>query len=113
MAIERYRKKRDVRPEPDQYAARYTPGAPLDDLFGVAKMCDRDAEILEVPFRSGTVLLVRYRAYHDDYPSTIEYQAVEVGQWLAYSQDYDNLYDTTDADWRRWYDRVEEGDKRA
>lgn len=109
MAIERYRKKRDVRPEPDQYAARYTPGEPLGDIHTVARMCDRDAEAVEVVFRTGPVLLVRYQAYHDDRASTVEYQAVEPGQYLAYSGDHDFLYDTTDADWRHWYDRVEEG----
>jgi hypothetical protein len=121
MAVERYRRKpRSVQTHEDQYAARYNPGENKLDLWIVAKMCDRNAELIEVPFPSGPILLVRYLKYNDDHPSTIEYQAVEPGQYLAYSEGNDFLYDTDEKEWPRWYDRVseagyviEEGNKHA
>ena len=49
-----------------------------------------------------------YRRYDDDHPSKIDYETVEPGDYLAYSSDHDFLYDSNDADWRQFYDRVTE-----
>jgi hypothetical protein len=109
--IARFRRKQERR-ERDQVAARYEqPGYPLGDLLQVAQMADSGAQLAEADFPGhGRVLLVRYRKPYDDHPSQIEYQAVEPGQWLAYSPEYGFLYDTDDADWRQFYDRVGVGD---
>jgi hypothetical protein len=108
MSVERYRKKPKSGGDDDQFAARYEPGQPLGDLRAVAQMASSDGEVAEVTMPSGqTVLLVRWTSYPDDHPSRTQWQVVESGQWLAYSGAADGfLYDTTDGDWRQWYERV-------
>lgn len=106
--IQRYRRKPKQEDREDQVAARYEPGAPLDDLLAVARMADRNAELAEVAFPSGTVLLVRWTSIPDDHAPEAEYEHVEAGHYLAYSPGNDFLYDTTDADWRQFYDRLEQ-----
>jgi hypothetical protein len=109
MSIERYRRKPKLDSDrEDQFAARYLPGAPLDDLIAVARMAD--GELAEVMFPSyGPVLVVRYRRYDDDHQARTEYETVEGGDWLVYSPDGDFLYDSDEADWRQFYDRVPDG----
>jgi hypothetical protein len=108
MTVQRYRPKPKRADREDQYAARYEPGQPLDDLITVARMADDKAELAEVTFPSGPVLLVRYLAASDDYPAKVTYETVEPGQDLAYSSGNDFLYDSTDANWRQFYDLVTE-----
>jgi hypothetical protein len=111
MSIQRYRRKPKQEDREDQLAARYEPGAPLDDLLAVARMAD--GELAEVMFPSyGPVLVVRYRRSDDDHAPRIEYETVEAGHYLAYSPGNDFLYDTSDADWRQFYDLVPDGEQR-
>jgi hypothetical protein len=111
--IVRWRKKPSPGEDEDQLAARYEHGRDLAPLLAVARMADEDAEIREVLFGEATwVLLVRYLRFHDDHPATIEYETIEPGKWLAYSGSGDGfLYDTTDGDWRQWYDKVDGDDR--
>ena len=109
--IQRYRRKPEPSAREDQFAAKYEPGQPLDDLAAVARMADHRAELAEVTFPSGTVLLVRWTRVPDDRPSEVEYETVEAGHYLAYSPGNDFLYDTSSADWRQFYDLVPEGGK--
>jgi hypothetical protein len=111
MSIQRYRRKPKQEDREDQLAARYEPGAPLDDLLAVARMAD--GELAEVMFPSyGPVLVVRYQRSDDDHAPRIEYETVEAGHYLAYSPGNDFLYDTSDADWRQFYDLVPDGEQR-
>jgi hypothetical protein len=111
MTVQRYRRKpvREVREE--QYAARYEPGAPLDDLLAVARMADRKAELAEAALSSGPVLVARYERFHDDRPSKIEYEVIEPGHYLAYSPGNDFLYGTDEDEWRQFYDLVPDGEQ--
>jgi hypothetical protein len=111
MSISRWRKKPRAGDDDDQFAARYTPGATLDPLLEVARMADDNAEVQEVHFTGGPVLLVRYLCFHDDHPAEIDYETVEPGKWLACSGPYGFLYDATDGDWRQWYDKVDGDDQ--
>ena len=104
--IQRYRRKPKPPDERVLAVARYQPGAPLDDLVAVARMHDRHAQLAEVRFAAVKVLVVRYTHYRDEGPSEIQYEHVEPGDYLAYS---DFLFDTDDADLRQWYDLVEGG----
>jgi hypothetical protein len=103
MTIQRYRRKpvREVREE--QYAARYEPGAPLDDLLAVARMAD--GELAEIMFPSyGPVLLARFGRFYDEHLPRIEYVTVEAGEYLAYSPGESFLYSSGEAEWRQFYD---------
>ncbi len=110
MSIQRYRPKPKQDDREVQVAARYEPGAPLDDLLAVARMADRRAELAEVRFPDRTVLLVRYERSYDDGPPKTEYETIEAGKYLAYSPGNDFLYDTDEAGWRQFYDLVPDGD---
>ena len=79
MSVQRYRRKPKQEDREDQFAARYEPGQPLDDLTAVARMADRRAELAEAVFPSGPVLVVRWERVPDDHPSEIEYETVEPG----------------------------------
>ena len=111
MTIQRYRRKPDPGDREDQQvAARYEPGTPLDDLLAVARMAD--GELAEVMFPSyGPILLARYKRYHDEHPSQIEYLPVEAGTYLAYSPGESFLYEADEANWRQWYDLVPDGEQ--
>jgi hypothetical protein len=104
MSVKRYRRKPERASLDEQVAARYEPGASLDDLLAVARMADRHAELAEVRFPGPAVLLVRWRSVPDDHPSEIKYETVEAGHYLAYSTGEGFLYDSDDADWRQFYD---------
>jgi hypothetical protein len=104
MSVRRYRRKPDPVSREDSFAARYEPGQPLNDLTAVARMADSRAELAEVTFPSGPVLVVRYKRSYDDHPSRIEYETVEPGRHLAYSSGHDFLYDADDEEWQRFYD---------
>ena len=112
MSIQRYRRKPDPGDREDQVAARYEPGMPLNDLLAVARKADADAELAEVVFPSGTVLLVRWERVPDDHPSEIEYETVEPGEYLAHSSGRDSLYGADEANWRQFYDLVPDGEQR-
>lgn len=108
--ITRFRRKPDPKAHDDQLAARYTPGDPEAFMacLRVAQMADGASQLAEVEFADGQVLLVRYRRFYDYHPSEIDYQAVEPGQWLAYSGGEGFLYDTDDGDWKQFYDVVDQ-----
>jgi len=107
MSVLRYRRKPEPGTREDQFAARYTPGQPLDDLRAVARMAGGEAEVTEVVFPSGKrVLLAWYLRYDDHHPAEPDYVTVEAGDYLAYSSGHDHLYAADDADWRQFYDLV-------
>jgi hypothetical protein len=105
--VQHYRRKPEPGSHDDQVVARYEPGRPLDDLAAVARRADGNAELGEIAFPSGPVLVVRWKRIPDDHPPEIEYETIEPGRYLAYSPGSDFLYDTSEADLRRWYDQVE------
>lgn len=107
--IQRYRRKPRPADSDEQLAARYEPGQPLDALLAVARMADSDAELAEVTFPSGTVLLVRWTRIPDDHAPEVEYEQVEAGHYLAFSRSGWHLYVSDEADWRQFYDLVEGG----
>lgn len=104
--VRRFRRKPDPGTRADQWAAKYEPGQPLDDLAAVARMADPDAELAEATFPSGSVLIVRYARL--DGPLETAHQVIIPGWYLAYSGGNGFLYDATDGDWRQFYDPVEE-----
>lgn len=104
MTIQRYRRKPVREDREDQFAARYEPGQPLDDLRAVARMADDRAELAEAAFPSGPVLVVRYERVYDDHPPRTEYETVEPGHYLAFSPGHFFLYDTDEAEWQQFYD---------
>ncbi len=110
MAVQRYRRKPQEDLRGDQYAARYEPGQPLGDLTAVARMADSDAELAEVTFPSGPVLVVRYERFDDDHPPRIEYKTVEPGRYLAHDPGEGFLYESADGNWQQWYDLVPDGE---
>jgi hypothetical protein len=114
MSVQRYRRKPVQEDREDQFAARYEPGQPLDDLLAVARMADDIAEVREVVFPSGKrVLLAWYTHYPDDHPAEPKYETVEPGEYLVFSPGHFFLYSTDEAGWRQFYDLVpEEGEKR-
>jgi hypothetical protein len=104
----RFRRKPE-RHERDQVAARWDPGEPDSALAckKVAQMADSGAELAVVTFATGRpVLIVRYCNMSGDRGFT-DYEHIEPGHWLACS-DGEFLYDTDDAGWAQWYDRVED-----
>lgn len=108
MSVQRYRRKPDPVSREDQFAAKYEPGQPLTDLEMVARMADSHAELAEVAFPSGQVLIVRYARYDDDHPPKTAFEAIKPGHYLAYSRANYFLYDTDDGDLRQFYDLVED-----
>ena len=106
MSVQRYRRKPKDEDREDQFAARYEPGHPLDDLMEVARKADFRAEVAEAVFSYGPVLVVRWEHFPDGHPPQINYETVEPGRYLAYSPGRDFLYDTDEADWRQFYDLV-------
>jgi hypothetical protein len=104
MAVFKFHRKPGDRDKEVQLAARYEPGAGLDSLMAVAQMADEAAELAEVRFTSGRwILLVAWTRTPDDHPPEIEYETVAPGDWLAYSQSGDFLYDSDDAGWKQFY----------
>ena len=108
MSVQRYRRKPERNDRGDQFAARFDPDQPLDDLREVACMADRCAELATAMFPSGPLLVVRWTRVPDYHPAEVEYVTVEPGQFLAYSTGSDFLYDSDEADWRQFYDLVSE-----
>lgn len=109
QGVVKFRRKPDPAEKADQVAAKWEPGGDLAALLWVARRADLDAELAEVAFPSGMVLVVRYTDYPDDGPRQIRFIEVQPGHWLAWSQDSDFLYDTTDHGWEQFYDRIEGG----
>lgn len=109
MTVERYRRKPVQEAGEDQFAARYEPAQPLDDLRAVARMAGDEAEVTEVTFPSGKrVLLAWFTRYDDHHPAKQDYATVEAGNYLAFSPGTYSLYESDDGDWRQFYDLVTE-----
>lgn len=108
MSVTRYQRKPEtVRREGGLQVARYEPGQPLGSLLQVARMADRNAELSEVTgLPSGPVLLVRYMRSQDDHPAELDWEVVQPGEFLSYSETYDNLNATTESELAYWYEPV-------
>jgi len=108
--FERYRRKPDPRVgREDQLAVRFTSEESLDDLRALAQEASfSDAGLAVVKFPTVTVLLVRWFRVNDDRPGDWEYLTVDLGSWLVYNPGYGSLYESDEANWRQFYDRVPE-----
>lgn len=112
MSVQRYRRKPIPAGSEEQFAARYEPGEPLDDLRAVARMAGDEAEVIEAVFPSGKrVLLAWHMRYPDEHPAGPDYVTVESGGYLAFSRRHYSLYDTDEADLRQFYDLVPGGER--
>jgi hypothetical protein len=105
MTVQQWRRKPQDQEEVTSVAL-YVPGQVPVDLLTVAHMADRKAELAEVVFPSGPVLLVRWTNYPDDRGPQIEYLTVEPGSYLGYSSTYDSLYETDAGNLAKFYDEV-------
>jgi hypothetical protein len=111
VSVQRYRRKPVREVLEDQFAARYEPGQPLDDLTAVARMAGDEAEVCEVTFPSGKrVLLAWFMRYGDHHPPEPDYATVEAGNYLACSSWRESLYESDEADWEQFYDLVPDGE---
>lgn len=99
MTVHRFRKK-SVSNIEITYAARYTPGEDTEPLHEVANMTG-DAEVREVHFLRETVLVVRYSTEGER-----QYEVVDAGQWLAFSEASSMLYDTDSKDLMFFYEAL-------
>lgn len=107
MTIQRFRRKPKPPDDDDQtVAARYVPGESLDDLLAVARMKDSHAEVAEVQFSVGSVLVARFVDVPDSRPMCTEYETVSPGDFLAFSIPDRFLYDADDANWRQFYEEM-------
>jgi hypothetical protein len=88
------------------FAARYAPEkvSSRDDLLAVARQMHSDAEIAEVP--SLRVAVVRYLRVPDDHPAQIEYEVVEAGSYLVYSETFDLLYSSDPETFAKEHERA-------
>jgi hypothetical protein len=112
VTVQRYRRKPIPGGNEDQFAARYEPAKPLDDLRAVARMAGDEAEVTEVTFPSGKrVLLAWFLRYPDEHPAEPAYVTVEAGNYLAFSSGTYSLYESDDANWRQFYDLAPDGEK--
>lgn len=82
-------------------AARYIAGQPTDDLLAVARRMDPDAEITEVT--RWNVLLVKSTRIPDDHPSYTDWEVVENGHWLVFSEQTYGIYAMSDEAFTREY----------
>jgi hypothetical protein len=115
MTVQRYRRKpvQETGRE-DQFAARYEPRKPLDDLRSVARMADSNAMLAEVVYQSGgmfrnlagTYLIVVYARVPEERAAELDTVLVKPGDYLAYSSGNDSLYESDEAQWRHFYDQV-------
>ena len=96
MTIRRYTSKPRT---PDTVQAAQFTGAVIDtDLVKVAQLADEGAELSVVTWPSGRYLVVRYHGEHG-----ITWTQVDTGDWLVYSERYDNLTDDTTGGLARHY----------
>ena len=104
MAVKRFRRKPE-KPEDRGLltVAQYKAGGPLDDLRAVAHMAGRYA-LAECALPDETVLVVRWMHVVDDHPPRREYEIVHDGDWLYYSDTYDQLGDDTTQGIEHFYD---------
>jgi hypothetical protein len=114
VTVQRYRRKPRQEDREDQFAARYEPGQPLDDLRAVARMAGDEAEVIEAVFPSGKrLLLAWFLRYDDHHPAKPDYATVEAGNYLAFSSGGESLYETDDGDLRQFYDLAPDGERTA
>lgn len=101
----RYRRK----PSPDTRdtieVAEYQPGLPLDKLAAVAARATGEVAECELP-TAGLVLVARWVDYPDDNPPAVQYEVVEQGDYLIFSEEYDTLSSEDAAGLAHWYEPV-------
>lgn len=85
-------------------AAAYTPGQPLDELIAVAREADPDASVVEVP--EWGVALVRHLEVPDNHPMYVDYDVIEPGGVLVWSERAYVLYVTSAQDFEREFEPV-------
>lgn len=103
--VAKFRRKPKPETERDEIAVRWLPDkTTLREVLVVARLADRHATVAVAPFEK-PCLVVRYVPL-DDNCSVTQFEVVEPGQWLAYSERNDMLYTNDDADWAQFYDKV-------
>lgn len=85
-------------------AAVYRHGQPLDDLLAVARKADPDASVVEVP--EFGVALVRHLEIPDHSPMYTDYDVLEYGKVLVWSERSYILYVTDETSFGREYERL-------
>lgn len=103
MTIQRYRHKPRLPHEDVLSTAQYLPGESITDLRAVAYLADPGAELAVVPLPSGVLLLVRWLSEDGE---AVEHTIVRAGHYLAHGS-VGGLFETDEADLRRWYNEVE------
>jgi hypothetical protein len=103
-AVRRWQRK----PGPEDLSAcvtaRYEPGLPLDALRSVAGLTDPHAEIAEVTFPSGKILLAfTWTEITDSGESHERGDFVRPGKYLAHGTSYGHLYVTDDENLNQFY----------
>lgn len=85
------------------FAAVYRTGQPLDELLAVARKANPDASVVEVP--EWGVALVRHLEVPDHSPMYTDYDVVEDGHVLVWSESAYVLFVTDSASFEREYER--------
>jgi hypothetical protein len=104
----RYRRKTTPPASETIDVAEYQPGQPLDDLAAVAARASGQVAECELP-TAGRVLVARWVDYPDDHPATVQYEVVNRGEYLVFSERYDSLSTEDAAGLAHWYEPVKEG----
>lgn len=105
--VVKFRRKPQAETERLETAIRWVPDkTTLAEVLEVARLADRNATVSVAPF-ARPCLVVRY-VMSDDHHQDTQFEVVEPGEWLAYSANNDMLYENTDADWEKFYDKVSE-----
>lgn len=96
--------------EGHSYAARFD-GSPesVEAILAVAHKVDGAAEAAVVP--EFDVVVVRWTRIVRQ--AVVEYEVVERGKWLAFSEATWNIYNTDDNDLEHWYERAGRPDQRV
>lgn len=102
---QRYRRKPETKARETICVAEYQPGQPLDDLAAVAALAHGEVAECELP-QAGLVLVARWVDYPDDHPATVRYEVVDRGEFLVFSEQYDNLTNDDAAGLAHWYEPV-------
>ena len=88
-------------------AAEYKPGRPLGELAAVARLARGEVAECDLP-QAGRVLVARWVDYPDNHPPAVQYTVVDPGDFLIYSEKYDNLSSDDARGLDHWYEPVPE-----
>lgn len=105
--IERYRSKPKPKSDMPTIATLYLAGESLVSLQTVAAMADRHAQMAEAVMPDGQkVLLIQWRR-SGECGSDVEWEIVQDGEYLVYSEEYGSLVADSRSSLDHWYQRVD------